>query len=112
MDVSSVTDPQPSTPPRDEQLKWLAFSGAASENVLVFAQAVYRLAFARGRQQDGVWMAGYAYGCLVDAALEWHEDLAPELKQDWSQLRLAMVKRFRQDRSVAVPPTAAAGPRL
>ncbi|KAG9024183.1 hypothetical protein FRB95_011967 [Tulasnella sp. JGI-2019a] len=92
-------------------IDWLAFSGTSSENVLVFCQAVYRFAFANGRQEDGAWMAGYAYSCLTDAALEWHEDLEADVKEDWLKLRPALIKKYRQTNRIPNAPSAAAGPR-
>ncbi|KAG8997957.1 hypothetical protein FRB94_007296 [Tulasnella sp. JGI-2019a] len=88
--------------------EWLSFSGDSSENVLLFAQAVHRFAFAHGRQKDGVWKADYAYGCLSDEALDWFEDLDPEVKQDWSSLRPAMITKFGRSKFVPTAPAAAA----
>ncbi|KAG8995596.1 hypothetical protein FRB94_003533 [Tulasnella sp. JGI-2019a] len=87
--------------------EWLSFSGGSSENVLLFAQAVHRFAFAHGRQKDGVWIADYAYGCLSDEALDWFEDLDPDVRQDWSSLRPAMITKFRRNRFVPTAPAAA-----
>ncbi|KAG8980320.1 hypothetical protein FRB93_009279 [Tulasnella sp. JGI-2019a] len=98
-----------STP--SQRFDWLAFSGTSSENVLVFCQAVYRFAFANGRQEDGTWIAGYAYSCLTDAALDWYEDLPADIKKDWSKLRPAMMMTFRQGGEIPNAPSAAAGPR-
>ncbi|KAG8852695.1 hypothetical protein FRB96_008551 [Tulasnella sp. 330] len=84
------------TPP---PVEWLSFSGETSDNVLLFAQAIHRFGFAHGRHEHDAWMAAYAYGCLKDTALDWFEDLEPEVKRDWSTLRPAMIKRFRQDKA-------------
>ncbi|KAG8876573.1 hypothetical protein FRB98_007242 [Tulasnella sp. 332] len=97
----------PTPPP----IEWLTFSGNTSDNVLLFAQAVHRFAFAHGRHEHGAWIAAYAYGCLTDMALDWFEDLDPKAKWDWSTLRPAMIKRFRQDKFVPSAPAAAPGPR-
>ncbi|KAG9024818.1 hypothetical protein FRB95_010986 [Tulasnella sp. JGI-2019a] len=90
--------------------EWLSFSGGPSEHMLLFVQAVHRFAFAHGRQKDDVWMADYAYGCLSGEVLEWFEDLDPDVKQDWSRLRQAMVTKFRQSKLVPTTSGAASGP--
>ncbi|KAG9004521.1 hypothetical protein FRB93_010298 [Tulasnella sp. JGI-2019a] len=77
-------------------VQWLTFSGGGPENVLLFAQGVHRFAFAHGRQNDDVWMANYAYGCLSGDALSWFNDLDAEVKKDWSKLRPAMFAWFTQ----------------
>ncbi|KAG8991973.1 hypothetical protein FRB94_012114 [Tulasnella sp. JGI-2019a] len=92
--------------------EWLSFSGGPSENVLLFAQAVHRFAFAHSRQKDGVWIADYAYGCLSDQALDWFEDLDPNIRQDWSSLRPAMITKFRRNKLVPTAPAATGVPRM
>ncbi|KAG8984031.1 hypothetical protein FRB93_006824 [Tulasnella sp. JGI-2019a] len=93
--------------------EWLSFSDGHSEHVLLFVQAVHRFAFAHGRQKDDVWMADYAYGCLSGEVLEWFEDLNPDVRQDWSRLRQAMVTKFRQSKLVPTSASAAAsGPQV
>ncbi|KAG8992207.1 hypothetical protein FRB93_002436 [Tulasnella sp. JGI-2019a] len=77
------------------QVEWRSFSGAPSDNVLLFTQAVNRFAFANQRHLDPVWMATYAYGCLSGEALDWFEDLDLQDKHDWGRLRPAMIKKFR-----------------
>ncbi|KAG8884114.1 hypothetical protein FRB98_002604 [Tulasnella sp. 332] len=93
-------------------VEWLTFSGGPSDNILRFAKAVHQFAFAHGRQKDGVWMADYVYGCLDDEALEWFEDLEPKIREDWTHLRSAMMKEFRQSKFVPTAPPAAMGPRV
>ncbi|KAG8991215.1 hypothetical protein FRB94_012687 [Tulasnella sp. JGI-2019a] len=86
-------------------VQWLTFSGGGPENVLLFAQGVHRFAFAHGRQNDDVWMANYAYGCLSGDALSWFNDLDAEVKKDWSKLRPAMFAWFTQSSVAASPPS-------
>ncbi|KAG9008754.1 hypothetical protein FRB94_012978 [Tulasnella sp. JGI-2019a] len=75
-------------------VEWISFSGSPSEDVLVFAQGVLRIALAYGRQRDLAWMADFAYGCLSGQALEWFEYLDAGVKQDWSKLRPIMMEKF------------------
>jgi len=97
------------TPP---PVEWLSFSGKAPDNVLLFAQAVHRFAFAHGRHENDAWMAAYAYGCLTDTALDWFEDLDTDVQRDWSTLRHAMIKKFRRNKFAHSAPAVAVGPRL
>ncbi|KAG9012832.1 hypothetical protein FRB94_004978 [Tulasnella sp. JGI-2019a] len=92
------------------RVEWLSFSGCPSENVLLFAQAVHRFAFAHSRRKDGSWMADYAYGCFSGEALDWFEDLDHGVKQDWSKPRPAIITTFRQNNSVPTTSGAAAAP--
>ncbi|KAG9024817.1 hypothetical protein FRB95_010985 [Tulasnella sp. JGI-2019a] len=57
-------------------------------------------------------MADYAYGCLSGEVLDWFEDLDPDVRQDWSRLRQAMITKFRQSKLVPTAPEAASGPCL
>ncbi|KAG8859716.1 hypothetical protein FRB96_004290 [Tulasnella sp. 330] len=93
-------------------VEWLTFSGEPADNVLRFAQAVHQYAFAYGRHEHGAWMAAYAYGCLADTALDWFEDLEPEIKRDWATLRPALIAKFRCNRFVPSAAAATAGPPL
>ncbi|KAG9023401.1 hypothetical protein FRB95_013136 [Tulasnella sp. JGI-2019a] len=44
-------------------------------------------------------MADYAYGCLLDEALDWFEELDNNVKQDWSKLRPAIIAKFPKSKS-------------
>ncbi|KAG8992017.1 hypothetical protein FRB94_012042 [Tulasnella sp. JGI-2019a] len=81
------------------RVEWLSFSGEPSEDVLVFAQGVLRSALGYGRQDDGAWMAHYAYGCLSGYALEWFEHLDAAVRQDWSKLRPVLLEKFLPNRT-------------
>ncbi|KAG8881713.1 hypothetical protein FRB98_004175, partial [Tulasnella sp. 332] len=95
MDESAADLAEPlRTPPSVERL---TFSGEPCDNVLVFPQAVRPFALAHGRHEHGTWIAAYAYGCMIDAALDWFEYLQQEVKRDWSTLRPALIGKFRQD---------------
>ncbi|KAG9009194.1 hypothetical protein FRB93_005690 [Tulasnella sp. JGI-2019a] len=91
---------------------WFYFSGAPSEDVLPFAQAIHKVAFASGRLEDDAWKAQYGYGCLQGAALHWYESLEPETKDSWSKLRQAMIERFPPMELVPGAPAAAPVPGL
>ncbi|KAG8988517.1 hypothetical protein FRB94_000649 [Tulasnella sp. JGI-2019a] len=77
----------------------LSFSGGPSDNMLLFAREVYYYAFTHRRQDDDVWMAQYVYGCMSGEALEWFENLDPDVKKSWSKLRSEMMGKFKECRS-------------
>ncbi|KAG9032801.1 hypothetical protein FRB95_000967 [Tulasnella sp. JGI-2019a] len=81
-------------PPPAPWVDWASFSGGPSEDVLLFTRAVHRFAFTHYRHRDNDWMAAYAYGCLSGDALSWFEELERNVKQDWSKLQPAIVKKF------------------
>ncbi|KAG9038158.1 hypothetical protein FRB95_002598 [Tulasnella sp. JGI-2019a] len=91
---------------------WFYFSGAPSEDVLLFAQAVHQASFAMGPLEDDAWMARYAYGCLKGTALRWYESLEPDTKESWSNLRQAMIERFPPMELAPDAPPAAPAHRL
>ncbi|KAG9000745.1 hypothetical protein FRB93_012571 [Tulasnella sp. JGI-2019a] len=77
----------------------LSFSGDPSDNMLLFAREVYYYAFTHRRQDDDVWMAQYVYGCMSGEALEWFENLDPDVKKSWSKLRSEMMGKFKECRA-------------
>ncbi|KAG8989085.1 hypothetical protein FRB94_014683 [Tulasnella sp. JGI-2019a] len=81
-----------------------SFSGGPLDNVFLFTRAVHRFAYAHNRLGDNAWMAGYAYGCLVDEALYWFEGLDPGIQQDWSKLKPAIITKF--GRNTPAPTTS------
>ncbi|KAG9037091.1 hypothetical protein FRB95_006946 [Tulasnella sp. JGI-2019a] len=87
--------------------EWLSPPGDSLEDGHFFIQGVHRFGFAFGRQNDRVWMADYAHGCLPREALKWFESLNDEVKKDWSLLRPAIVEWFKQNK-VTVDESAAA----
>ncbi|KAG8881576.1 hypothetical protein FRB98_004238, partial [Tulasnella sp. 332] len=109
MDEVLLTSLKLLTPPL---VDWLTFSGSASDDVLLFAQAVHLFALVHGRHEPGAWMAASASGCLENAALDWFEDLDLEIRRDWANLRPAMITEFRWDKFTPFAPAAAPEPRV
>ncbi|KAG8919377.1 hypothetical protein FRC01_001315, partial [Tulasnella sp. 417] len=60
----------------------------------VFLRRVRKVAFEKGKHKDGDWMAGYASTCFEGEALKWYEELDEEIRDDWNQLRKALLERF------------------
>ncbi|KAG8980322.1 hypothetical protein FRB93_009281 [Tulasnella sp. JGI-2019a] len=83
-------------------VEWLSFSGAPSEDVLLFARGVHRCAFAYKRLKDDAWMADYAHGCLLGEALAWFDTIDVEIQLDWLKLRPALMDRFIKNSRVKV----------
>ncbi|KAG9035084.1 GTP-binding protein [Tulasnella sp. JGI-2019a] len=94
MSISGIPSPAP--------LEELKFRGGPNEDVSDFLGAIKRAAIKQDRHLDDKWMVSYAESCLRGDAMEWFDEMGPDVAtMDWMSLRKAFLLQFR-----AAPPSS------
>lgn len=70
------------------------FKGIDGAECERFIHSIRRRTFEEGKTGDNAWITEFVASCVVDDALRWHLDLAPEIQNDWTLLQKALVTRY------------------
>ncbi|KAG9008151.1 hypothetical protein FRB95_003072 [Tulasnella sp. JGI-2019a] len=81
-------------------LEDLEFWGRPNDDVSRFLGAIMRAAVIQGRHSDKQWMFAYTESCLRGDAMEWFDNMSPDVaRMEWSSLRKAFLRRFHRPAS-------------
>ncbi|KAG8965699.1 hypothetical protein FRC00_003174 [Tulasnella sp. 408] len=105
---SSVDTKAPLDEPEDEQ-STLTFHGTNGTECEDFINNVRCRALEQGKIRDNDWLVNFAKSCCRDGALEFLDSLDDNVKGDWKQFRMALLKKYpaplwREHSSVLLSP--------